>query len=427
MPAESDGQRERIPRRAGRVSRAVQTLRAIPISLVLVLLAVGAMLPLAALYVCNEFAQQNPRPDQPEVELIAERAEARELLGRTRAETRMHMINAVAQRQLGDPAATVDVLVLSGGGDRGAFGSGFLVGWGEVKEPSMARPEFEVVTGVSTGSFIAPFAFLGTDADYRRIDQLYRELGTLAPRLRGALFFLPSQPSLAEMDGIESMVAQTFDLGFAKRIVDAASTGRRLLVQATELDDGALSVFDLSAVARVALKTGDATPMQDILLASAGLPGVFPAREFEGALYADGSLMGNIAYGGAIKRQDSFGGTYRAMYPDRPIPTLRFWVIINTYAHALPRTVQPTWISTLERGLEIAMRESTMMELRHLYAMAELCELRGDGRMEVRWVAIPQSWRSPVKGQFVQEGMNALADEGMRLGADPQSWKVLPP
>ncbi len=179
--------------------------------------------------------------------------------------------------------------------------------------------------------------------------------------------------------------------------------------------------------AREALKSGDTTPMHKILLASAGLPGVFPSRTIDGALYADGTLIGNIAYGGSTKRKDTFGSVFRATFPDRPIPTLRYWVIINTYAHALPRTVQPTWVSTLERGVEIMMRESTMTGLRHLYAMAELSELRGDGRKEVRWIAVPQHWRPPVEGFFVGESMKALADEGKRLGADPQSWNVLPP
>ena len=55
-----------------------------------------------------------------------------------------------------------DVLVISGGGDKGAFGAGFLKGWSRVHGP-LAKPEFDVVTGVSTGALIAPFAFLGDD------------------------------------------------------------------------------------------------------------------------------------------------------------------------------------------------------------------------------------------------------------------------
>ena len=66
---------------------------------------------------------------------------------------------------------TIDMLVVSGGGDWGAFGAGVLKGWGRVKGP-LARPQFDVVTGVSTGALIAPFAFLGDDGSIERIVQL---------------------------------------------------------------------------------------------------------------------------------------------------------------------------------------------------------------------------------------------------------------
>src|SRR3954471_17251927 len=66
---------------------------------------------------------------------------------------------------------TIDLLVVSGGGDWGAFGAGVLKGWGRVKG---GRPQFDVVTGVSTGALIAPFAFLGDDASIERVLQLYR-------------------------------------------------------------------------------------------------------------------------------------------------------------------------------------------------------------------------------------------------------------
>ncbi len=52
-------------------------------------------------------------------------------------------------------------LAISGGGDNGAFGSGLLNGWTALG----TRPQFKIVTGVSTGALIAPFAFLGSAYD----------------------------------------------------------------------------------------------------------------------------------------------------------------------------------------------------------------------------------------------------------------------
>jgi hypothetical protein len=69
-----------------------------------------------------------------------------------------------ALRSAGKPTTRlppVDYLAVSGGGDNGAFGAGLLNGWTETGK----RPEFKMVTGVSTGALIAPFAFLGPDYD----------------------------------------------------------------------------------------------------------------------------------------------------------------------------------------------------------------------------------------------------------------------
>src|SRR6202142_4250806 len=52
-------------------------------------------------------------------------------------------------------------LVLSGGGAGGAFGAGALVGLSRRQE----RPQYDVVTGFSTGALIVPFAFLRSDWD----------------------------------------------------------------------------------------------------------------------------------------------------------------------------------------------------------------------------------------------------------------------
>ena len=75
----------------------------------------------------------------------------------------------------------VDILALSGGAEDGAYGAGFLKGWSE----SGTRPEFLMVTGVSTGALIAPFAFLGSEYD-DTIKKFYTETSTA-----DVLFFTP--------------------------------------------------------------------------------------------------------------------------------------------------------------------------------------------------------------------------------------------
>jgi hypothetical protein len=102
-------------------------------------------------------------------------------------------------------------------------------------------------------------------------------------------------------------------------------------------------------------------------------------------------------------------------------------VILNNYPVAQPRTVQRTWPSVVERALEVAVRSSTTIALRHLYSLAEITNLRGDGDVEVRWAAIPNSWKAPVEGIFKEETMRSLSDLGRTLGATPEAWHTEAP
>ena len=74
-----------------------------------------------------------------------------------------------------------NALIISGGGDWGAFGAGYLKGWQRIPAVHpLAMPEFDVVTGVSTGTLIAPFAFLG---DTQSIDFNHEPLSQPGCRL----------------------------------------------------------------------------------------------------------------------------------------------------------------------------------------------------------------------------------------------------
>src|SRR3954452_24442935 len=113
---------------------------------------------------------------------------------------------------------TVDLLVISGCGDWGAFGAGVLKGWGRV-QGDMARPQFDVVTGVSTGALIAPFAFLGDDASIERVVNIYRHPREGLVKSRGLVFFLPNNPSFYTLPGLEDEMREKLDRPLLERIV----------------------------------------------------------------------------------------------------------------------------------------------------------------------------------------------------------------
>ena len=124
------------------------------------------------------------------------------MLGRLLERTKAEYDRYTAGGQKEPPV--IDILIISGGGDWGAFGAGFLKGWQKVPaQHPLAKPEFDAVTGVSTGTLIAPFAFLGDEQSIDEIVNLYRNPGADWVKQRGMLYFLPDNISFAEVPGLE--------------------------------------------------------------------------------------------------------------------------------------------------------------------------------------------------------------------------------
>ena len=350
---------------------------------------------------------------------------ARELLGRLVQRIKSRYDQEAASGRKEPPA--VDILVISGGGDWGAFGAGFLKGWQKV--PSyhpLAKPEFDAVTGVSTGTLIAPFAFLGDERSIEQIVNMYRNPKKDWVKQRGYLYFLPDNISFAKVPGLEREVRDHITVDMLRRIAKAGADGRLLLVNTTELDVGQPRVFDLVAEAQRVADSGQIERVHNIILASAGIPGAFPFRMIDGALYVDGGVTGNIIYGGRIAEEDSLPALWQKAYPNHGDPKFRFWVIFNNQFRPVPKPVAPNWLAVIQRSLETVTRAATATAVRHLFAMAEISRLKRKADVEVRIVSIPGDWLPPVPATFNKETMNNLADLGEKMGADPASWSSEP-
>lgn len=161
------------------------------------------------------------------------------------------------------------ILALSGGGANGAFGAGVLVGWTE----SGTRPEFSVVTGVSTGALAAPFAFLGPEWD----DELH---GAYAEGRTGGLlgwrsFTALAAPGLFDSGVLRDLVEAYVTPELLRQIAIEHDKGRRLLIVTTNLDAQETVIWDMGVLAR---QGGDQAVQlfREVLLASASIPGVFP-------------------------------------------------------------------------------------------------------------------------------------------------------
>ena len=153
-------------------------------------------------------------------------------------------------------------------------------------------------------------------------------------------------------------------------------------------------MFDLVAEAQLAADSGQVDRVHNIMLASAGIPGAFPFRIIDDELYVDGSVTGNIIYGGRIAEEDSLPALWQKTYPNLPSPKFRFWVIFNNQFRPVPVVTAPNWvavISTKPRNF-FACRygdrgEASFRDGRDIAAQAQ-------SRVEVRVVSIPGDWVS---------------------------------
>ena len=372
------------------------------------------------------FPERDPIAQQDLLKLRREAAERNttarrrvlvRLLERTKAEYDRY--TAGAQKQ----PPVLDFLIVSGGGDWGAFGAGFLKGWHKVPaQHPLAKPEFDIVTGVSTGTLIAPFAFLGDKPAIDEIVTLYRNPGADWVKQRGMLYFLPDNISFAEVPGLEREIRRHITIDMVRRIAKAGADGRMLMVNTTNLDDATPRVFDLVEEAQRAAASGELERIHNIMLASAGIPGAFPFRIIDQELYVDGGVTGNILYGGRAEDDDALPTVWQQTYPDVPMPQIRYWVIFNNQFRPVPHVTPPKWLAVVQRSLETATRASTATAVKHLIAHAKIAKLEYNADVEIRLVSIPGDWFPPAPGVFVKETMHTLADLGERMGADPESW-----
>jgi hypothetical protein len=369
-----------------------------------------------------------PRPTMTEEQLQV-RSEAHDAQTREEFRTAIGHLLVRAEGKVDSATASapavLDILAISGGGDYGAFGAGFLVGWGQAADPAWRRPDFDAVTGVSTGALLAPFAFVGTDESCRAVEAFYRNPKPDWARDRGLLFFLPSHPSFMTIPGLERDIRGAISPQFVEQIAEQSRKGKLLLVSATDLDLSRQKFWEVGEEAAAAKTSEDMDRVQRIFLASSAIPAVFPPIQIDGSLYADGGVTANVFLRLDPKSPDGFITRWRQSHPDKRLPKVRYWVIINNWLTPPPKTVQAKWPSIIAPCLTTATRHATIAELRWLSAQADFVNATMDADIEVRVASIPKDWRPPVEGDFKKQTMESLTDLGRVLGADPNSWKLL--
>ena len=316
----------------------------------------------------------------------------------------------------GRPKA-INYLAISGGGEDGAFGAGLLVGWTKAGN----RPDFEIVTGISTGSLIAPFAFLGPAWD-KKLQDAYLSISAdqvfSAKILRGLLGGL----AITDNKPLAGKIASFVDEAMLKAVAQRHQTGRRLLIGTTNLDEQRPVIWDMGKIASSGRPEALAL-FRRILLASTAIPGVFPPTIFK--VKAGGISLDELHVDGGVTTQVFLFPTQINPGPvDRQFgfkPKRRIYVIRNARVNPEREVVRGGLLKISSRSLSTVIKAQGVGDMIRIYTRAR------KSKMDYNLAYIPAKLGLKAKKPFDQKYMKALFAVGFELGKNGYAWKKAPP
>ena len=304
-------------------------------------------------------------------------------------------------------------LAVSGGGDNGAFGAGLMNGWTALG----TRPEFKMVTGVSTGALIAPFAFLGPDYDAALRD-VYTSMTpekVFKPRgLTAALF----NDAMADTGPLAQVIEGYADQKMLDAIAREYQKGRLLLIGTTHLDAQRPVIWNIGAIAASG-HPGSLALFRNILRASAAIPGLFQPVLFD--VEIDGRKYQEMHVdGGAIAQLFLYPPSINIGAPglrrQRHAYVIRNARLDPDYAESERRT-----ISIAGRAINTMLAASGQNDVLRTYFVTQR-----DG-VDYNLAYIGADFSAPKAGEFDQAYMRALYAYGFQEGRDGRAWHKVPP
>ena len=320
----------------------------------------------------------------------------------------------------GEPMATeVAALVLSGGGSNGAFGAGYLVGWSETG----TRPTFKLVTGVSTGALIAPFAFLGAEYD-SQLEVIVTQIKTKDIYKLRSPFKMLKRDSLAVTDPLKDLIEIAVDDTLLAAIATEHRRGRRLFVGTTNLDAQRLVVWNMGAIAASGHPQA-ARLFREVLLASASIPVAFPPVYIE--VEVDGVPYDEMHVdGGVIAEFFLWGAT---MDVSKAIDALELqqrrqtaiYIIRNSQIDPEPKQVPRDLVPIATRSMNTLLKAVSMGDLFRLWS---LCERDG---VDFNYIGIPAEHPEADTSSFDPAEMERLFALGRHIATGDHPWRKQPP
>jgi len=301
-------------------------------------------------------------------------------------------------------------LVLSSGGEDGAFGAGLLAGLTAAGN----RPDYAVVTDVSTGALMAPFAFAGPRYD-DALRKAYTEVSAADIFEAGS----STGESFVNSWPLKELIAKQITPELMADIAAAHRSGRRLFVVTTNLDAERSVVWNMGAIA--AHGGEDAIKLfRDVLLASAAVPGAFPpvlidveanGKRFQ-EMHADGGIGGQFFVAPAA---------LMATTSDYRLPATQLYIVVNTGLERDFKVVDRFAPSILTQAVGAAVKVDTRMMLSLSYAVAKRSGVGFNA------ATIPASFNAPSQGAFDPKYMGLLFRTGYEQGRGATPFSAEPP
>jgi predicted patatin/cPLA2 family phospholipase len=308
-------------------------------------------------------------------------------------------------------------LALSGGGANGAFGAGLLVGWSEAG----TRPTFTMVTGISTGALIAPFAFLGSAYD-AKLKEMYSRYSTKDLIDEHSLLETITGSSAAGTEPLKKMLAKYFDREFLEAVAAEHRKGRRLFIGTTNLDARRPVIWNIGLIAESG-RPEALDLIQKVLLASASIPGAFPPVIFE--VDSDGKRYDELHVdGGAAAQVFLYPADLQWQFVLRNFKvkgTPRAYVIRNSFLKPEYKAIEAKIFPIANMTIESLIRTQGIGDMYRIYL-----DCQRDG-IEYNLAYIPDTFDVNPDELFDPVYMRQLFDLGYRMAQAGYPWDKAPP
>ena len=308
-------------------------------------------------------------------------------------------------------------LAVSGGGANGAFGAGLLVGWTQTG----TRPEFTMVTGISTGALSAPFAFLGPDYD-DQLKKVYTTTSTNMIAKKRNPVLTPFGDSMVDTRPLRALIAAYISTDVIEAVAREHKKGRRLFIGTANLDAGRSGIWNMGAIAasdyprKVEL-------FYDVLQASSAIPVAFPPVVIP--VEANGQSYDEMHVDGGT-------GSQVFVYPaavDWKLITEKLevqgapkvYVIRNSFLDPDYRGVKRSIFPIGMRTINSLIRTQGIGDLYQIYT---LCTRDGN---EFNLAYIPSDFTEEPGEGFDPVYMSKLFDLGYRMALAGYPWQKVPP